>query len=297
MRFPWSAIRVSCLVVSAVASGYFWHGALADPSLVAPLVANAPGTERTFLPRRPLPDVRATAAARPKQKTVSTPKTRPKPAHVGPQAAAEPTRRSEETIPRTSVASTRSAPVSGGGSSGSRGPQRTVAPKPASAPKPTPVAEPTPAPSPTPTPVPAPAPPPTPAPAPAPTPTPAPTPIPAPAPTPAPSPSPAPAPTPAPAPVPTLEPNPSPTATPTPPPPPAPAPTPPAPAPPPTPAPTSPPPQSQQTPPPAELSSPPPVAPSSAPSDPPQQGNERPGWGHGDKNHEHTGPPGQNKKK
>ena len=25
----------------------------------------------------------------------------------------------------------------------------------------------------------------------------------------------------------------------------------------------------------------------------PPSGNERPGWGHGDKNHHHTGPPGQ----
>ncbi|HXV93121.1 MAG TPA: hypothetical protein VD813_07470 [Pseudonocardia sp.] len=29
-------------------------------------------------------------------------------------------------------------------------------------------------------------------------------------------------------------------------------------------------------------------------SEPPQ---ERPGWGHGDPNHDHTGPPGQEKKK
>jgi hypothetical protein len=30
-------------------------------------------------------------------------------------------------------------------------------------------------------------------------------------------------------------------------------------------------------------------------AEPPQQ--ERPGWGHGDPNHDHTGPPGQQKDK
>jgi hypothetical protein len=41
---------------------------------------------------------------------------------------------------------------------------------------------------------------------------------------------------------------------------------------------------------------PPPSTP--APSTPPPASTEqRPGWGHGDQNHEHTGPPGQEKEK
>ncbi|MDQ3992798.1 MAG: hypothetical protein M3229_03975, partial [Actinomycetota bacterium] len=39
MRFPWATLRVSCLVASAAASGYFWRGALEDPARVQQLVA------------------------------------------------------------------------------------------------------------------------------------------------------------------------------------------------------------------------------------------------------------------
>ena len=33
------------------------------------------------------------------------------------------------------------------------------------------------------------------------------------------------------------------------------------------------------------------------PHSPPEPSEERPGWGHGDPNHDHTGPPGQDKEK
>jgi hypothetical protein len=106
-----------------------------------------------------------------------------------------------------------------------------------------------------PTPSPKPTPTPTPAPAPTPTPTPAPTPTPTPAPTPQPTPAPAPAPAPAP-----------------------PAPTPPAP---------TPVPATQAPAVPADQ----PAVPAS-PSTAAASESSRPGWGWGDKNHDHTGPPG-----
>jgi hypothetical protein len=83
---------------------------------------------------------------------------------------------------------------------------------------------------------------------------------------------------------------------------PAPAPTPvpsppPAPTPPPTPAPT-PPPAAPVTPPTTTVATAPPPPPETTPTPtPPPPDNSRPGNGFGDKNHDHTGPPGQNKDK
>ena len=59
MRFPWSTIRVSCLVASAAASGYFWRGALEDPSLVQPgVIPGTPSTLPDIDRARRLPDIR-----------------------------------------------------------------------------------------------------------------------------------------------------------------------------------------------------------------------------------------------
>jgi hypothetical protein len=121
------------------------------------------------------------------------------------------------------------------------------------------------------------------------------------APKPAPKPTPKPAPTPAPKPRPTPVPTPAPTPTPTP----GPTGGSPQPAPAPTPAPTTPtpaptPPQpGPPTPVPPVLppATPAPTTPTPTPAAPTPASGERPGWGHGDDNHGHTGPPGQNKDK
>jgi hypothetical protein len=54
-----------------------------------------------------------------------------------------------------------------------------------------------------------------------------------------------------------------------------------------------PPPPPQPAPPPAPPAGPPPAQP---PPPPPARGGSRPGWGKGDRNHSHSGPPGQRRK-
>jgi hypothetical protein len=219
---------------------------------------NPDGARRFFPPEAIAQSARDSARAQLPPIIVSP---APQPTHSGSQAVETPAGGGASSPETRGQVTTKPQPIQT--TSGSTG-APSAAP-PAAGPA---VAAPRSKPKPTPTAKPTPAPKPKPKPKPKPTPTPTPTP-PAPAPTPSP-PTPAPVPTPTP----TSTPTPTPTTA-TPKPTPTPAPTPTTPAPPVT--------QPEPTPEPTPATT------------PPDEG--RPGWGKGDKNHEHTGPPGPKKQK
>ncbi len=140
MRFPWSTIRVSCLVASAAASGYFWRGALEDPSLVQPgVIPGTPSTLPDIDRARRLPDIRVIV---PRAQTGQP----AQPAGTSTDRGTG-TEGSRPTKAGTPVARVVALPVSGGATAGTARPDGPSTPAPKPKPAPTPKPAPKPAPS------------------------------------------------------------------------------------------------------------------------------------------------------